>query len=56
LKKFPQRSENSKVYPGLIGCNAAKLNPDFAFEYGHTYSIHSKSALSRKLVVNEIVF
>ncbi len=32
------------------------MNPDFAIKSGHTHSIHTKSALSRKLVVNEIIF
>jgi hypothetical protein len=32
------------------------LNPDYAMKSDHTHSIHSKSALSRKLVVNKIIF
>ena len=33
-----------------------QINPDYAIKSDHTHSIHSKSALSRKLVVNKIIF
>jgi hypothetical protein len=32
------------------------LNPDYAMNSDRTHSIHSKSALSRKFVVNKIIF
>jgi hypothetical protein len=32
------------------------INPDYAIKSDHVHSIHSKSALSRKLVVNKIFY
>jgi hypothetical protein len=32
------------------------LNPDYAVTSDHTHAIHSKSAVSRKFEMNEIIF